>query len=121
MTSLAFYRYSCLIILFMVFLTPTIWIPGVIGVRFEEFFVMLWLVVFAIFYRQGVLEAAYIPVRGAMLLAFAAIILLSITVGSVMQLPASILDLTKFIWLFKALMVYFIFFMKNFARLSIHE
>lgn len=94
----------------MVFLTPTIWIPGVIGVRFEEFFVMLWLVVFAIFYRQGVLEAAYIPVRGAMLLAFAAIILLSITVGSVMQLPASILDLTKFIWLFKALMVYFIFF-----------
>ncbi|UAA39644.1 O-antigen ligase family protein [Paraneptunicella aestuarii] len=110
MSSLTFYRYSCFTLLFLVFLTPTIWIPGAIGVRLEELFVLLWVGIFALLYRQKKLPEAYLPLRGSLLIFFSVVIIVSITAGSLLQLPASILDLLKFIWLVKALVIYFMFF-----------
>lgn len=110
MTSLTFFRYSCLALLFMVFLTPTLWIPGLLGIRIEELFVLLWVVILAYLLRQGSVPVVYLPIRSVFLIVFALIIATSIAVGSLMQLPASILDLTKFIWLIKGSLIYFIFF-----------
>jgi|GEM_PF-2017602 len=110
MKELTFYRYSCLALLFMVFLTPTFWIPGVLGVRLEELFVFFWVFIVAFLMKQGVIQAVYLPVRGAFLIGFCLLVIAGIAAGSVIQLPTSILDLTKFIWLAKAFLIYLVFF-----------
>lgn len=80
------------------------------GFRLEEILMLFLLVVAVFFLKAGKFWDILIPSRALLLLAFSLIIITSISVGSFLGLPASILDLSKFIWLFKSIVVYIIFY-----------
>ncbi|MCY7296204.1 O-antigen ligase family protein [Alteromonas sp. a30] len=107
MTKAQFYRYSSVTILFCMFLTPTISIPGFIGIRFEELFIVPWLALSFLF-RPSL--RMLIPFRAFFFLLFSILLITSISVGSIMQLPASLLDLVKLIWIVKIFFIYSILY-----------
>jgi hypothetical protein len=81
-------------------------VPGFIGVRLEEL-----LVFFLVFYCAAIQRVTFkVPFRVSLFVIFVPILLISITVGSFLLMPAALLDLTKYIWLFKATVIYLVFY-----------
>jgi hypothetical protein len=96
----------CSIVLFCVLVTPMIKVPGFIGVRLEDFVVFT-----VVFYGLLVQNISFkLPVRVLLLIVFIPFLLVSITVGSFLLMPATLMDLTKYIWLFKSIVVYLLFY-----------
>tara|TARA_R110002072_G_scaffold255129_2_gene413848 strand:- start:899 stop:2110 length:1212 start_codon:yes stop_codon:yes gene_type:complete len=87
-------------------LTPVLKIPGFIGVRLEDLLVFCLIFYFAFIQRI----TFKVPMRVSLFVLFIPILLLSITVGSFLMMPASLLDLTKYIWLLKSIVIYLVFF-----------
>ena len=92
--------------MFSILLTPIIKIPGFIGVKLEDLIVFT--IIFYYFFVQKI--AFKLPVRAGFLLLFIPLLLISITLGSFLLMPATITDLTKYIWLLKALIIYLVFY-----------
>jgi hypothetical protein len=81
-------------------------IPGFIGIKLEDF-----LVFFIVFYYVFIQKTPFkLPVRAILLLFFIPILLTSITTGSFFLMPTALTDLTKYIWLLKALIIYLVFY-----------
>jgi len=92
--------------LFSILLTPIIKIPGFLGVKIED--LMVFGIVFYYFFVKKIVFK--LPVRAIILLAFIPLLLISITTGSFLLMPTNFTDLTKYIWLLKALVVYLVFY-----------
>jgi len=92
----------------MVVLTPTIRIPGFLGVKLEELFVFGWFCLFLLFYKSKQIDSFILTIRTLFLIFFAVIIAISIAVGSIHQLPTSLMDYSKYIWWIKIVLIYFI-------------
>jgi len=105
-----FFQRSSLWIMFFIFLTPTIRLGGMTGFRLEEIFVLMLLVVMIFFAKKGSFWEIAVPTRIIYFLCFSVLMIISITAGSLLILPTSILDLSKFIWLFKAVIIYLVFY-----------
>jgi hypothetical protein len=108
-SSSAFLKFSVTTILFLLFLTPTIYVPGLIGIRLEEVYLFLFIIV--VFFADK--ENGWnfkIPLRVVLLLFFLPLLLLSTLSGALLSLPVTLADLTKLIWLLKAIGIYLIFF-----------
>ncbi|ACD95213.1 O-antigen ligase family protein [Trichlorobacter lovleyi] len=115
MTTSDLYKYSTFTILFMLLLTPTFYAPGVIGIRLEEIYVLLFvLIIFCIPNKNG--WSIKIPSRVIIMLFFPPILMLSIFAGAVCALPATLADLMKLVWLAKSILIYIIFY--NFINLD---
>lgn len=106
MNKYVLHRRVCILILFCMLLTPGVKIPGLIGIRLEDF--IIFLIVF--YFAAGGHASIRFPERGVYLLYFIPILLLSITVGSYLSMPTTLLDLSKFIWLLKSLVIYITFY-----------
>ena len=100
-----------LAILFIAFflLTPTIKIPGFIGIRLDDLLAFSILGLFIFLSKISIIKVKF-PIRACLLLVFFFLLLISITWGSTYSLPTSILDLTKYIWLIKLLVIYLVFY-----------
>lgn len=98
-------------VLFTVFflLTPTVKIPGFIGVRLDD--LLAFLIIFLFFLlSKSVTISVKVPVRAGLIIIFSLLMLVSITWGATYALPTSILDLTKYIWLVKIFVIYIVFY-----------
>lgn len=118
MSSATFYKYSVIAILFSIILTPSIFIPGFIGIRLEELCVAIF--AFAVLFTHK--ENGWIiriPLRVILLLFFWPIILISTFVGILHSLPTALADLSKIVWLIKAVIIYLIFY--NFVTADTQE
>lgn len=102
-------RISCVSFIVFFLLTPTIKIPGFIGVRLDDFLAFSMLGYFILVRRYTRIDVK-MPVRANLILFFSILLLASITWGLTYQLPTNILDLTKYIWLSKMLIIYLVFF-----------
>lgn len=100
-----------LTVLFTVFflLTPTVKVPGFIGIRFDDLLVFLIIFLFFLL-SKSVTISVKVPVRAGLIIIFCLLVLISILWGSTYGLPASILDLTKYIWLAKLFVIYLVFY-----------
>lgn len=87
-------------------LTPMIKIPGFIGIKLED--LMVFTIVFYYFFVQKI--TFKLPIRAGFLLIFIPLLLISITLGSFLLMPTTLTDLTKYIWLLKALIIYLVFY-----------
>ncbi|MDN3467131.1 hypothetical protein, partial [Pseudoalteromonas sp. APC 3495] len=100
-----------LTVFFTVFflLTPTVKVPGFIGIRFDD--LLAFLIIFLFFLlSKSVTISVKVPVRAGLIIIFCLLMLISISWGSTYGLPASILDLTKYIWLAKLFVIYLVFY-----------
>ncbi|TMO83617.1 O-antigen ligase family protein [Pseudoalteromonas spongiae] len=93
----------------MAFLTPTIKIPSFIGVKLDDLFALSWFFVLLVLFKIREIKELIITTRLIYLLAFFIVLPLSISSGALIQLPTSLLDYTKFLWLIKITIVYLIF------------
>lgn len=109
MSTATFNKFSVITILFSLVLTPTIKIPGLIGFRLEEVYLIFFSVI-VLFLPNENGWIFKIPLRVILLLAFLPIMLLSMFSGSILLLPATLGDLSKLVWLFKAVIIYLICF-----------
>lgn len=96
-------------LIFCFVLTPTIKIPGFLGVRVDD--LLSFLLLFSFFISPRISAGRIkMPLRGLFIFLFSILMLFSILLGAFLSLPASLLDLTKYIWLVKMLTVYVFFF-----------
>ncbi|PKM19388.1 MAG: hypothetical protein CVV11_07060 [Gammaproteobacteria bacterium HGW-Gammaproteobacteria-15] len=90
-------------------LTPTVKIPGFIGIRLDD--ILAFLIIFLFFaLSKTVTISAKVPIRAVLLILFSLLLLTSIVWGATYGLPTSMLDLTKYIWLVKLFVIYIIFY-----------
>ena len=90
-------------------LTPTLKIPGFIGVRLDDIIAFL-MTFFFIISSMFTIVKVRIPSRALGILMFSILLLISMSWGATYALPTNILDLTKYIWLLKMLVIYLTFF-----------
>ncbi|MBB1369935.1 O-antigen ligase family protein [Pseudoalteromonas sp. SR45-4] len=100
-----------LTVLFSVFflLTPTVKVPGFIGIRLDDLLAFLIIFLFFLLSKSATISVK-VPVRAGLILIFSLLLLISISWGATYGLPTSILDLTKYIWLAKLFVIYLVFY-----------
>ena len=118
MKNSAFFKFSVMAILFFMFLTPTIFVPGFIGIRLEEIYLLFFALV-VLFVRNENGWCFKIPLRVVVLTIFLPLLMISTLMGELLSLPATLGDYSKIIWLIKAILLYLIFY--NFTHSDGHE
>ncbi|MCP4325912.1 MAG: O-antigen ligase family protein [Alteromonadales bacterium] len=109
MKKILLLRYLCVTYIACFLLTPTIKIPGFIGLRLDDLLTFLIVGYFFLAAKSTKINIK-VPIRANLLLFFSLLMMLSITWGGTFKLPTSILDLTKYIWLLKMLVTYLLFY-----------
>lgn len=109
MNSSKFHEFSIIVILFSLFLTPTIYVPGIIGVRLEEIYLLLFTVIVT-FARKESCWTFQIPLRVVLLFVFLPLMAISTLMGALLALPATFADSSKIMWLIKAILIYLVFY-----------